>query len=408
MGKLKYYFTILLTYAQIAAIGVGLLIFIYAPVALPFIAERANLDLVEGAQLRGRILGAVIFAIGAVTWLPLNKIRRKAREASKFDEYGRLKGMNDYYNKMSVKEQKEFDKERIRRLEAVLPATLVKQMTKKGSTNPDNDMNALIGLEDVKFKMREMAARMEFETKNRRKRADTAMHMVFFGPPGTGKTTVARIMTGYLHKYGYIKQNRLIETAGSFFVDDKAVDKAEALIQQAYGGVLFIDEAYAMMNSGFGAEAVAAIIKQMEDARGKFILILAGYTEEMKGLLQSNTGFLSRIKDYFYFSNYSIQDLVGIFVTMANQEGYQVSQDAANRLGQIMEEAVNDKNFGNARTCRNILDKSIDRHSLNEHDGLSEGTFMLGANDIVYEPDIMYFGAETPMQQSWEYDEPVN
>lgn len=388
MGKIKYYITMLLTFAQGAIICIGLLMFIYFPIVAPYIAKYAGLTLVDGAELRGRIMGAVLVAIGVITWVPLTKLRKKAREASKYDKYGRLKSMNGYYNNLSVREQKEFDKERIKRLDAVLPATLVRQMTKQGSTAPERDMADLVGLEDVKTKMQEMAARMEFETKNRRNRSDMSMHMVFFGPPGTGKTTVARIMTGFLYKYRYIESNRLIETSGSFFVDDKAVDKAEALIEQSYGGVLFIDEAYAMMNSGFGAEAVAAIIKKMEDARGRFILILAGYTDEMKKLLQSNPGFMSRLKDYFYFSDYSITDLIGIFVAMARAEGYTVSESAYDRLEDAIKEAKRNSDFGNARTCRNILEKSINRHSLNEYNGKSEGTFVLGKDDIVYEPNI--------------------
>lgn len=330
-----------------------------------------------------KIIGIVLIVISAILIAPVAKFRHKSRVARKFDKYGRNKDI-DSYERLSVKEQKELDKQKIREMNRVLPSTLVKQMTKIGSKNPEKEMNNLIGLKNVKDKMEEMSARMQFERRHNKKKIDTANHMVFFGPPGTGKTTVARIMTGFLYKYGYIEQNELIETSGSFFVSGESATKADALCQHAYGRVLFIDEAYAMTNSLQGQEAIAAIIKQMEDAKDHFILILAGYEGEMKELLQSNPGFLSRVKEYFFFSNYNELELTKIFASMANAEGFTVTDKALEKVMLLFKDVMDDKNFGNARTARNMLDSTIGKHVVNVKNGLADGDFIINENDIKY------------------------
>ena len=146
--------------------------------------------------------------------------------------------------------------------------------------------------------MSDMVARLQFESrsntnkkgkmKTQQQNGMSGRHMVFYGAPGTGKTTVARILTGFLYQYGYIKENKCVEVDGNFLKAgaDTAL-KTELVIRQAYNGVLFVDEAYSLMDSmdGSGREAIATLIKQMEDNRDRFILILAGYTDEMKYLL---------------------------------------------------------------------------------------------------------------------------
>lgn len=315
---------------------------------------------------------------------PLESYRRRARTATQYDSYGRMKSMNAY-DKLSVQEQRELDKVRMMEQERILPYTVVREMTHKGSENPEEDMRALVGMGRVKEKMEEMEARMEFDQESGTSRTGEPMHMCFFGPPGTGKTTCARIMTGFLYKYGYIPENRLIEVNGGFLSDQYAEKKVEAIVQRAFGGVLFIDEAYSMLGGAFGPDAVAALIKQMEDARGKFVLILAGYEKEMKELMQSNPGFLSRVKEYFYFESYSVDELSEIFHRMAKTEGYDISPEADKVFREKMETARHDYHFGNARTVRNVLEKSMDRHSLNFKRGISPERMRLDAPDIVYE-----------------------
>lgn len=337
----------------------------------------------------GGLIFTVILAVAAIVLFfmlkPLEGARQDSRIASKYDEYGRLK-ISNAYKKMSAREQAELDRINQMEMERVLPSSTVMSLTHEGSKDPECDMEALIGMREVKGKMQEMAARMEFDRENGVRNVDTCMHMCFFGPPGTGKTTCARIMTGFLYQYGYIKANRLIETDGNFLADPVyASAKTELIIQKAFGGVLFIDEAYTLLNNAAGGEAIATLLKQMEDNKDKFVLIIAGYEGEMRELLRSNPGFKSRIKDYFFFRAYSPDELTQMFVQLAEEEKFMVLPNAQLKFKKIMEEISRDYHFGNARTVRNILDKSMNRHSLNYKNGVSTQKFALEEQDIVYD-----------------------
>ena len=323
------------------------------------------------------VLGGVI--LGCALLLPfIDIMRRKTRTSLKYDKYGRLKAL-DAYEHMSVKEQKELDKQRALRLQQILPSTMLHEMTKRGSKNPEKDLDTLVGLEDVKEKVAEMEVRMQRD----RKRKNVSKHMVFFGPPGTGKTTVVSVMTAYLKRYGYIEENRYIQVNGTFFTGPDASEKLEAVVQRSFGGVLFIDEAYAMLQGG--QEAVSMLISQMEDNRDKFVLIMAGYEDDMKYLLQSNSGFLSRIQEFVFFPNYSEEELLDIFLAMAKREGYTVDEGGKIRFRECITKAMQDYSFGNARTCRNMLDKAISRHLINMKHDRSLRRNVLSVQDIVYE-----------------------
>lgn len=213
------------------------------------------------------------------------------------------------------------------------------------------------------------------------------MHMCFYGPPGTGKTTCARIMAGYLYKYRYIRKNQCIEVDGNFFrglTAGESSKKARMLITKALGGVLFIDEAYAILNGSEGQEVIATIVKEMEDHRDDIIFIFAGYDREMKQLMNSNPGLTSRVKYNLWFGNYTVNDLSDIFRYMAGEQNFAVSadMDATFRERIMKEERL--PNFGNARTVRTLLEKMIDKHATNIMDHVigEEDRYMLRACDM--------------------------
>ena len=143
--------------------------------------------------------------------------------------------------------------------------------------------------------------------------------------------------------------------------------KTKLLIQKAYGGVLFIDEAYAIMDgtAEYGKAVIATLIKEMEDNRDKFTVILAGYKNDIKRLLDTNEGFKSRIKEYLEFPDYSTTEMKDIFQAMAHGKGYIVSQEALDNFEVRCDRERRLSSFGNGRTARNILDECLDRHALN-------------------------------------------
>ena len=182
----------------------------------------------------------------------------------------------------------------------------------------------------------------------------------------THNTTVARIITGFLYQYGYIKKNKCVEVDGNFLkAGSETATKVKMITQYAYDGVLFIDEAYVLCEGAYGNEAVATLIKEMEDNRDRFICILAGYTKDMNRLLDSNTGFKSRIKEYLNFPDYSIPEMKDIFMSMANSNGFAVADKALDNLEIRLGKEKQLKTFGNGRTVRNLLDEALDKHSLN-------------------------------------------
>lgn len=314
---------------------------------------------------------------------PLERAFNRNMESMEYDEYGRRKGMEDY-SSMSRKERLQVDKQKLAEMERIVSSSALKRMQHPGAKDPDGAMNGLVGMEPVKKQMKMMAARMEYDRENQKKKkkkagSDTASsrHMMFFGSPGTGKTTVARIMTGFLYKNKFIKENKCLETDGNFLKASTTADtaaKTEIVVRQAFGGVLFIDEAYALLSGDAAGEAaIATLIKQMEDNRDKFVLILAGYTDEMNRLINSNPGFASRFKDYVRFPDYTVDEMCDIFSYMVNQKGLCVDGEAMERFRVRIAKEKQGKHFGNARTVRNVMEECIDHHAVHIKDGELSG-----------------------------------
>ncbi len=226
----------------------------------------------------------------------------------------------------------------------------------------EKKLDDLIGLNAIKDSVRKIKA---FAAAN--KGAENLnLHMCFYGNPGTGKTEVARIIAGILHENGILPSGHVVEVDRGGLVGQyvgETPQKTMRKIQEAMGGVLFIDEAYALApkNTGFdyGHEAVATLIKAMEDYRGKFCVILAGYRNQMQEMLSTNPGFQSRIQFELDFPNYSREELGQITELMLRQRGYSVSEEALQKMLDVTDIKRKAPNFANAREIRNILDQVI-------------------------------------------------
>lgn len=237
------------------------------------------------------------------------------------------------------------------------------------------ELDSLVGLKKVKQMLRELVSLVELKNKagDNLKLKNINLHMVFLGNPGTGKTTVARIVAEILYNLKYIKQNKLIEVSSKDLVAEyvgQTAPKTMAVIQKALGGVLFIDEAYSLASSkGQGAsyneEAIATLIQAMENYRENLVVIFAGYTKEMQDFLDMNSGIVSRIGYTVEFEDYTEEELLQIFMQMMEKSGFNVDKEAQDKVRNIISEYKNTKNFGNARFVRNVYEKSIVKHASN-------------------------------------------
>ena len=315
---------------------------------------------------------------------PLKKYMQAAIMDHEYDEFGRSKKKS--FDNLTRQQREEMDLQKTAQMEMLLPTSVIKKITKKGSEHPTEDLNKLVGLTDVKQKVTEMTARMKFEMdsyKDAKKkdkkdkkvkdpRGTNGRHFVFYGNPGTGKTTVARIIAGYLYEFGYIKKNKVIEINGGFLkAADMSEQKTKMVIEQAYDGVLFIDEAYSIMEGSgqYGKAVIAELIKEMEDNRDRFTVILAGYRNDIKRLLDANEGFKSRIKEYLEFPDYNAQEMQQIFQDMAHDAGFVIDAGAMENYDERIVKERRLSSFGNGRTARNVLDECIDKHALNYGQG---------------------------------------
>ena len=237
------------------------------------------------------------------------------------------------------------------------------------------DLNELVGLEKVKKVLYDLVDVINLKEKAKDLTIkDMNLHMVFLGNPGTGKTTIARIISNILYNLGYIKENKLIEVSSKDLVGQyvgQTAPKTMDVINKSLNGVLFIDEAYTLAvkgESSYNAEAIATLIQAMENYRDKLVVIFAGYTKEMQDFLNSNSGITSRIGYTLEFDDYKTEELIKIFNNFATKNGFIVSDDAIKYLEEVINENRNMKNFGNARFVRNIYEKTVIKHATNVKD----------------------------------------
>lgn len=248
---------------------------------------------------------------------------------------------------------------------ASLPASQIKK-------DSMSQLNSLIGLSKVKEEIKSL--RNFVMVQNQRKKHGLeenkiSYHCVFSGNPGTGKTTVARLLSAIYSELGILKKGHLVECQRADLVAEyvgQTATKTNAKIDEALDGVLFIDEAYTLsqgLQGDFGQEAIDTLLKRMEDDRDRLVVILAGYTDEIKGFINSNPGLQSRFNRYIHFDDYSTEELVKIFHSYLKKYSYKITQDAAEEIFSIIYDKMQlkERNFGNARFVRNLYEKVIQR-----------------------------------------------
>lgn len=264
----------------------------------------------------------------------------------------------------------------------------------------EEELGALVGMEEMKKMIKEIYAWIYVNKKREEaglKAGKQALHMMFKGNPGTGKTTVARLIGKLFQKMNVLSKGHLIEAERADLVGEyigHTAQKTRDLVKKAIGGILFIDEAYSLGRGGekdFGKEAIDTLVKHMEDRQHDFILILAGYSREMNHFLTLNPGLHSRFPLVVDFPDYSIEQLMEIGQMMLKEREYSLSHESEKKLREhlhFVKTNLSPNSFSNGRYIRNILEKSIRaqamrllmQNSYDKHDLMT-----IRSNDLVFE-----------------------
>ena len=249
----------------------------------------------------------------------------------------------------------------------------------------------LIGLDAVKKTADKLRKLIKFNEERKKQGlpvGDISTHCVFLGNPGTGKTTVARILGKIFKDLGILPQGQFIEVDKEALVAGyvgQTATKTKEIIDKAIGGILFIDEAYSLAGDSFGNEAIAQLLKRMEDQRGQFSVIVAGYDKEMKSFFDSNSGLRSRFQHYFQFEDYVPADLHRIATKLLKDKGYQISPEGDQKLRDVLTTIYENRDaaFANGRTVRELIETSIMNLAARFDDGFSvEQLSLVEADDI--------------------------
>ncbi|MGO0576300.1 AAA family ATPase [Ornithinimicrobium panacihumi] len=231
------------------------------------------------------------------------------------------------------------------------------------------ELDALIGLERVKAEIHRQVAVLKMDARRQEaglKVATLTRHLVFVGNPGTGKTTVARLIGGIYRALKLLSKGQLVEVDRSELVAGylgQTAAKTAEVVESAKGGVLFIDEAYSLNGDQYGKEAIDTLVKEMEDHRDDLVVIVAGYPAPMAEFVAMNPGLESRFRTIIEFDDYTDDELVAIQGTLAEKMDYDISEDASTRFREILKATPRGPSFGNGRFSRNMLEAAIGRHA---------------------------------------------